>query len=508
MRIGLPALVRRPGANLWVFARLRSPGAMVLILSFALIVISSALRLALTDNLQPDEAELSLFAQSLRGGYSEQPPLYTWMLWAVFQITGTGLAGLTIVRAFLLIALSCLTYLVAHLVTPDRRLLVPLAFSSLMMPAYSWHAFTFLTHSVLLGVAVMATVYATIRVIFKGGAFDYALLGAAVGVGALAKYNFPLVVFAAVAAGATIPAVRPRLLNPRLLLTAAVAGLIVLPHLMWLADWWEDVFLLVRNKANRAELPPYWDGVWEGLCAGAYSLAGCVALVVPLLVWLCRGAHRIEPADVAVVWLGRFFVLHMVLVFGFGATRFQDRWLLPLLLPLPVWYLARFAPNALGSGRIRLLNWTTAVLAIAILGGQVAQIVHADRLPGRFDVNLDYSRLAQELEAGGHGQATYISWDREILGNLLLFMPDAKLWYPTGVESIDALSGPVVVLWEERLGDQPPWGLTPPLAEKYGQAPINFNRLRTFTLHSRNPAGRSATIFIYCVPRKVIVGEQ
>ena len=275
--------------------RFLGTGRGVLALAITFTIASAALRLGLSENLLPDDAELIIEARQLRGGYSEQPPLYSWMLWTTFQLTGPGLVGLIVVRAALLMTLAGLTYLSAQLLVADRRLVAVLAFSSLLLPAYGWHIATYLTHSLLLGVAVMAMVYAVARIVRGGKAIDYVFLGGAVGVGALAKYNFPLVVASAIAAGLTVPAARRQLLHPRMLISCAVATLVVSPHVVWLAGTWEEVVHLLRDKSNYASSPPYWIGVAEGLWAAAYCLLGCVFLIVPLLIWLGRGAAKIEP---------------------------------------------------------------------------------------------------------------------------------------------------------------------------------------------------------------------
>jgi hypothetical protein len=480
-------------------------------LTLAFTGVSTGLRLALTDNLPPDEAEIVVFAQTLRGGYSEQPPLYTWMLWAVFQVTGPGHIGLAIVRGALLLALVGVTYLTARLLVADRRFAIPLAFSALLFPSYGWHAVTYLTHSLLLSVAVMANVYAVVRVIREGRTFDYLLLGAAVGLGLLAKYNFALVGLAALCAGLTISDVRWRLLNLRLVLSVGIAGLIALPHLEWLAEWWDVVMVVVRNKSNGIEELPYWEGVTSGLWALALCVVSGVALVLPLFGLVTRGIQRTEQ-EPATAWLGRFLaallIAHVMLVFACGVTRFQDRWLQPLLLPLPLWYFARLTPDAIPASRIRVLKWTIAAVAVGILAGQALQIAYVDRLPGRYDMRVDYRRLARELEAAQHGQATIISWDREIIGNLRVHMPDAVMWYPCGVETFEPRPGPVVVIWDDRLGDYPPWGLTPDLDAKYGKAQLWPTRLKTFTLYPQSPDGRTATLFVYRLPRTLVAGQE
>jgi hypothetical protein len=264
------------------------------------------------------------------------------------------------------------------------------------------------------------------------------------------------------------------------------------------------VFRLVQSKANRAESPPYWVGVVQGLWAAAVCLAGCVVLLAPLLAWLTQRAVRVEPTDASVAWLGRFLlalgVFHLALVFALGVTRFQDRWMQPLLLPLPLWYLARFVPGTVRAGGVRLFAWVVAGMAAAVLAGQVAQIVWVDRLPGRYDLRLDYERLAREMENAGFGRATFVACDREIIGNLLPHMPGVTMWFPAGVEKFERPGSTVVVLWDASHGTHPPLKLMPDVAEEFGPFKIRPARLRTFTLHPRSPSGRPVTVYAYALP--------
>jgi hypothetical protein len=488
--------------------QLRFAGAAwwVVVAALAFVAASAALRLALSDNLQPDDAELVVASQTVRGGYTEQPPLYTWMLWGTFQATGPGLLGHAIVRGALLLTLILLTYLTARHLVPDRRLHAMLTFSALLLPAYGWHAATYLTHSLLLGVAVMTTVYATARVIRDGHTLDYLFLGAAIAVGILAKYNFPLVIAAAVAAAASLPAARKRLLDRRMFLAAGFAIALLLPHLLWLSERWEDVYRLVRSKADRAESPPYWVGVARGLWAFVVCLAGCVFLVAPLLAWLGRRAARIDSAEPATAWLGRFLLamagIHLALVFVLGVTRFQDRWVQPLLLPLPIWYLARFVPATIPAGRIRVLAWVTAALAAGILAGQAAQIAIVERLPGRYGLDLDYPRLARELDAAGYGDATFVAVDREVIGNLVPHLPRATMHYCGGVEPFQPPDGVVVVIWDEERGAYPPLVLMPDVAAGYPAFNVRAAAVRKFPLVSRGGAGSAVTVCV-CVLTRV-----
>jgi 4-amino-4-deoxy-L-arabinose transferase-like glycosyltransferase len=53
----------------------------------------------LSPTLGIDDVQEAMFAQTWELGYDpEQPPLYTWLLLAVFKLVGVNLFGLTLLR--------------------------------------------------------------------------------------------------------------------------------------------------------------------------------------------------------------------------------------------------------------------------------------------------------------------------------------------------------------------------------------------------------------------------
>ncbi|HVL11956.1 MAG TPA: hypothetical protein VM529_05295, partial [Gemmata sp.] len=115
---------------------------------------------------------------------------------------------------------------------------------------------------------------------------------------------------------------------------------------------------------------------------------------------------------------------------------------------------------------------------------------------------LDYPRLAAELDAAGFGNATFVAIDREIIGNLLPHMPGATMQYPAGVEPFRRPAGTVVLLWDAQLGENLPLKLMPAVESTVGEFQFRPARLRTFTLHSRNPDGRPVGVRAYALPAK------
>ncbi|MEO1471701.1 MAG: glycosyltransferase, partial [Pseudomonadota bacterium] len=58
--------------------------------------LQAASRVLAPGGLNLDEAEQMVAVQALDWGYGAQPPLYTWLQIAVFQVTGEGKLGLAL----------------------------------------------------------------------------------------------------------------------------------------------------------------------------------------------------------------------------------------------------------------------------------------------------------------------------------------------------------------------------------------------------------------------------
>ena len=61
-----------------------------------------AVRVAISPALKWDEAEQMLWSQHLAAGYGGQPPLYTWLQWAVNAIVGPSVLALSVLKHALL----------------------------------------------------------------------------------------------------------------------------------------------------------------------------------------------------------------------------------------------------------------------------------------------------------------------------------------------------------------------------------------------------------------------
>ncbi len=69
---------------------------------FICFALHLALRAAVSETLQLDEAEQIFLTQEFRLGYGSQPPLYTWLQAGVFVLVGKGVPGLALLKSLLL----------------------------------------------------------------------------------------------------------------------------------------------------------------------------------------------------------------------------------------------------------------------------------------------------------------------------------------------------------------------------------------------------------------------
>jgi 4-amino-4-deoxy-L-arabinose transferase-like glycosyltransferase len=327
-------------------------------------------RLIATEGLEWDEAEQLVLSQDLALGYpavAAQPPLYTWLQIGLFAVLGVNVLAVAGLRAILQIVTQLALYRSAHLVLGDRGLAVLAALSLWLVPQFSVESLA-KTHSVLVTCLGALLVHALLRLGPRRRARDYAWLGAVLGLGALAKYNFPLVAAALLLGAATVPALRPALADRRLALALGVAVLLAAPHVAWVAGHLAQAGAHIGEKV-RVET------AWSFLRAGRGVLGlvwDLLAYLPPLLValWVFgRPRSPVSPAAAAAARLiERFWLLAFVAlvaaVFAFALPRFKEHWLQPFAFLLPLYLFCRApagAPPASGRGRY------AAVLAAALV---------------------------------------------------------------------------------------------------------------------------------------------
>src|SRR5712692_3215790 len=82
------------------------------------------IRVATNDSLTSDEAEQVFLTKDFALGYFRDPPLYTWLQFLIFQVLGTSVLSLSILKNGLLFVTYIFFFLSARLLFENTRVAV------------------------------------------------------------------------------------------------------------------------------------------------------------------------------------------------------------------------------------------------------------------------------------------------------------------------------------------------------------------------------------------------
>ena len=424
-----------PGARPRGFAALYAdPLPWLLLLAAAHV----AVRVAISPAPAWDEAQQILWTQHLALGYGAQPPLYTWLQWGFNQVFGPNVLALALFK-FPLIALVYVLMWLAARELLGRRAAWWAAASLCLLPPFGWYAISDLTHTVLVAAATCGAWWLLLRIVRLGGngcRREFAALGLACGCGLLAKYSFALMLAAAVLALLSVRGPRRALFGRGWWWAVLIALVIALPHGWWLLDHWRVATTETVRVMAIAPGHDWGTGLGDLLEEIFYTLG--LWVIVALAAFGARWWRRPSPAPEIpgwpVAWLravfGRYLALIVLallaMVFVAGVTVFKNRWMLPLLLPVPLMAFAlRPELDADERGGKRFAGAALA-LALAALAVAAAQpwFAYVDRKP--HPVNYPARQLAQALQNAGYdGRGRIIAADHLLAGLLRARFPAA-----------------------------------------------------------------------------------
>lgn len=366
-----------------------------------------------------DQAQQLLLSQDLAWGYGAQPPLYAWIVHTLFSLTGPNLGVLLGLKALLLGTMLLGAFQVARTLgledSQQQAALVGFAF----IPQIVWEAQRDLTHSVLATVLGMWTLWAFLALRRAPNIRSYLMLGVLMALGVMSKYNYLIFLVALLVAGFATASYRPRVWNPKMLLSLLVAVCILLPHLAWIVSH-QDIATASAHKFKM-------DGGFSLRGLGSLGMA-MLAFSAPLL--LVAGLSRrkqncqsgpTEEQRILGRLLGVVILLLALSVLVSGATHVKDRWLQPLLFFLPLFVASIVAI------RIRVFS----AIAIALLT-LVAVI-----LPGRTLLaewsgkisrpNLPYAAGFEKIRKEVGKPALIVSNSELLAGNMRLAFPESRI---------------------------------------------------------------------------------
>ena len=470
------------------------------------------MRLLLSSTVGVDDVAESIYAQSLQWSYyPRQPPLYTWLAWASFQIFGVSLAAVTAVK-YALVALSyAFFYLSARRIFADRALVLAAALSPSLIFAVGWGFHVGFTNTALLTASCSGSFYVFLRLCDRGGFADYVWLGVAIAAGILSKWGFPAFAGSLFVAGLFQESSRRRLLHPRMFVTLAVAAALLAPFavLGFSGERVHDVFSADMRHDGRM---PYFPGAVAGMKTLAVSIAAFLAplWIFGLIVFPKTLTARHGPAapglDHRRLFEHFFMVVGIVLlagVFVFGITFFKSRWMHPILLLFPFYFFCLVRDSGYTARQMQIWAGILAFAAVAAVGMRLAQDLVGPPFCGKCRLLKPYPELARDIQARGFSGGTIVAGDEHIAGNFRMVAPDARVAtskYPFYIPPLrDDAAGQCLVVWDAREGDTVPGPLAAFLGKDFGavaagptqsvEASYHHDPARTLRLNFRVTAG-------------------
>jgi lipopolysaccharide core galacturonosyltransferase RgtB len=460
---------------------------------FALHIV---LRVLVSDALDYDEAEQVLLGQWLLAGYTEQPPLYTWMQYALFQLFGKNVFAVSLLKNALLFLTYVFVFLSGREILKDSRAAILATCSLLLIPQIGWESQRDMTHTTLVVCASAASLWQALRLLKKQELLNYGLFGLLLSIGILGKANFALFIATLLLTMATFAAGRKALFSPKILLTLAIMAVVSGPYLLWMFHN-QDIVFSASHKFKR---------VVEG-----YQVQGVISLLVksflfltPLwLVWLLifpAGFTRNDnpEGDMQQQFIQRYlltlFLILLVVVFFFKVTYVKDRWLQPLLFATPLFFFARLAPARITPKRFKVFISVVCITAAAVYCAFAMRVVGAS-VTGRFcRMNYPFTAMADELRLAGFSDGLIISDNRFVAGNMHMQFPGGTALIP-GYKLVSRTLphnfSSAAVIWQADNSLSMPPELVSFLTRTYNIVPTEYP---VRSLQHRYKYGRSETV--------------
>jgi 4-amino-4-deoxy-L-arabinose transferase-like glycosyltransferase len=419
------------------------------------------IRLVISEGAELDEAEQLLLSQSFAIGYTDQPPLYTWLLIGFEAIFGVNILSLAILKNLLLFITHLCLFLAARIVLNDAYLASLTSLCLWLVPQIAWESHRDLTHSVLVTSVSSGFFYVMVTLLHTGQTWCYLMLGLLLGLGALSKHNFLFFAAALLAAVLSQRGLRGRLLDQRMPLACALAGAVVLPHFLWLLEHFQPATSLTTRKL--------------GLHSGTQSVT-VIATGLGRLVW--AALRFLSPLWLICVllfpqlvtrqfssptsrhqyrrMLERFFLIVGIIlaatVILFGVTHFKDRWMQPFLFLVPLYVFVRLqGVCSVPTARLQMFARVLILSGLVFLVAPLAQAWVAPWFGMYSRLHAPFEEVARQLREAGFRQGTIVAETTFIGGNLRLMFPASRVVTPEvrSARHIDLREpGQCLVVWD------------------------------------------------------------
>jgi 4-amino-4-deoxy-L-arabinose transferase-like glycosyltransferase len=397
------------------------------------LLLHLALRLWATPNLSENDVQEAVAAQHWAWGYfPRNPPLYTWLVMGSYAVFGVTALAHVVVKYALLGALFAFAYLCGRLLLSTPTLAALSAWSLTPLSSLGWTVHTAFTHTLLLMVLVLGLLWAALRLTEKRRVLDYALVGAFIGLGFLAKYSFFLFLTPLTLAMISQRELRAALFDWRILLSIAIAGATFAPHGVWMNTARFDFARFLADTQHIDAQHSYLVDVelgLEDLFLASLTFLSPFVLIFAAIFW--KSARN--PAKPMTPWARATTLLPVISLVAFTlevlvvrATHFELRYMACALLATPLVLFQWLDRRTVSERALMPYVFAVIVFAAVVLAGLAGRAVLDVRSCNHCREQMPFEALARDLRASGFTDGTILASDDDLGGNLRLSFPHAR----------------------------------------------------------------------------------
>ena len=409
------------------------------ILAAAIYCLAMALAWAGFSTQMPvDWAFELILTQELKPFYAvSNPPLYSWIAWALQRLLPPGQTVLLIINYCATFALFVLYAFAAHRVVRNRVLAALAPWSLFLILPYGRLNFGYVNTQLLLP-CVLASVVLLLAIARRPRLVLFVALGLVVGLGTLAKLNYLFTIICLLTACCLQPSMRASLLRPALAVSAILAVAMVAPFGFAFHEAGNDLFALLRSKTAGGVPVDYAAQLKAGLTSAGIGISNYAgpAFLVGLAGWFVGRGGRAPGAEHAAarrfvrdaLLVGLAVILAGVVFFGIARIKvwyFHAFFLLAPLYALTFWDHERQKQD--GVPRLGRLALCGVVLGFAAVQSATRIVEFTPYCPGKCRDIVPYDRLAQHLRTAGFERGTILSIGVKVAGNLRPHFPRARV---------------------------------------------------------------------------------
>lgn len=392
------------------------------------------LRVSISGSLDYDEAEQALLGQWLLPGYTEQPPLYTWLQYFLFTLFGENVFAISLLKNSLLLLTYICVFFAAREILHNNRSAILATVSLLFIPQIAWESQRDMTHTTLVVLAAAATLWQVMRLISRRSILNYCILGILLGVGILAKANFAIFITVLLLSLASFAEGRKVIFSKEILISLFVAAACSGTYVLWMVDN-QDIVFSAAHKFKRKVQNYGLKGTISLFANGFLFLTPlwCICLAVfPAGFKLRPGWSAENDFHRSFIHKYMFFLVLVlfIVVIAFKVTYVKDRWLQPLLFATPIFFFARLNPELITAKRFKVFLWIAAAAALGIYLAFTFRVAGAS-YTGHFPrMNYPFEAIADDMRRLGFNNGPIISDDRFLAGNLHFRFPESTALIP------------------------------------------------------------------------------